>query len=247
MAFTGADNDKKGLLVQAQGGTLFLDEIGKMPLAMQGKLLHFLDTKSVRPVGSNRETKVDVRIVAASKTDLHARSRTGGFLEDLYYRLVDFPLTIPPLRERADDVELLTRHFSQRFCQELGTAPLALDRVFMDLLVHHSWPGNIRELEKTLKRAIVLAQGDGCAETATPAPGVHPVPFRARFFGKWSSGPAEGDPGGDRMPGDRAGPEGVRGEQVRRCPSAQGQLPQPAQEDQALRHCFLRPWPISGE
>jgi transcriptional regulator with GAF, ATPase, and Fis domain/predicted negative regulator of RcsB-dependent stress response len=160
-AFTGADNDKKGLLVQAQGGTLFLDEIGKMPLAMQGKLLHFLDTKSVRPVGSNKEIKVDVRIVAASKTDLHARSRTGGFLEDLYYRLVDFPLTIPPLRERADDVELLTRHFSQRFCQELGTAPLALDRVFMDLLVQHSWPGNIRELEKTLKRAIVLAQGDG--------------------------------------------------------------------------------------
>lgn len=160
-AFTGADTDKKGLLMEAQGGTLFLDEIGKMPLSMQGKLLHFLDTKVVRPVGGNKEFQVNVRIVAASKTDLHAKAQTGGFLEDLYYRLVDFPLVIPPLRERADDVELLTRHFTQRFCQELGIEFLALDRVFMDLLVQHSWPGNIRELEKTLKRAIVLAQDDG--------------------------------------------------------------------------------------
>jgi DNA-binding NtrC family response regulator len=159
-SFTGADHDKKGLLVEAQGGTLFLDEIGKMPISMQGKLLHFLDTKVVRPVGSNQEIQVDVRIVAASKTNLHQKALRGEFLEDLYYRLVDFPLSIPPLRERADDVELLTRHFAQRFCQELGIELLALDRVFMDMLVQHEWPGNIRELEKTLKRAIVLAQGD---------------------------------------------------------------------------------------
>jgi len=160
-AFTGADHDKKGLLMEAQGGTLFLDEIGKMPLSMQGKLLHFLDTKVVRPVGSNREYQVDVRIVAASKTDLHEAARKGDFLEDLFYRLVDFPLVIPPLRERSDDIELLTRHFTQRFCQELDIELLALDRVFLDLLIHFDWPGNVRELEKTLKRAIVLAQDDG--------------------------------------------------------------------------------------
>ena len=160
-SFTGADSDKKGLLREAEGGTLFLDEIGKMPLSMQGKLLHFLDTKVVRPVGGNVEFQVDVRIVAASKSDLHRKALEGGFLEDLYYRLVDFPLSIPPLREREDDIELLTRHFTQRFCQELGIELLALDRAFMDKLVHNPWPGNVRELEKTLKRAIVLAQGDG--------------------------------------------------------------------------------------
>ena len=160
-AFTGADHDKKGLLREAEGGTLFLDEIGKMPLAMQGKLLHFLDTKVVRPVGGNREFHVDVRIVAASKSDLHKKALEGGFLEDLYYRLVDFPLSIPPLRDRADDIELLTRHFTQRFCQELDMELLVLDRQFMDRLVHNPWPGNVRELEKTLKRAIVLAQGEG--------------------------------------------------------------------------------------
>lgn len=160
-AFTGADRDKKGLLAEAQGGTLFLDEVGKMPLSMQGKLLHFLDTKVIRPVGANQEFAVDVRIIAASKSDLRQLAQAGRFLEDLYYRLADFPLTIPPLRARVDDIEILTRHFTQRFCRELGIDLLALDRVFMDLLMAHSWPGNIRELEKTLKRAMVLAQGDG--------------------------------------------------------------------------------------
>jgi len=160
-SFTGAHSDKRGLLAEAEGGTVFLDEIGKMPLGMQGKLLHFLDTKVVRPVGSNAEFQVDVRIVCASKNDLHAMALEGAFLEDLYYRLLDFPLTIPPLRERPDDVELLARHFVDRFSRDLGFPAPVLDRVFLDLLTHHAWPGNIRELEKALKRAIVLAQGDG--------------------------------------------------------------------------------------
>ena len=108
-SFTGAHSDKRGLLAEAEGGTVFLDEIGKMPLSMQGKLLHFMDTKVVRPVGANNETKVDVRIVCASKSDLHAMALAGLFLEDLYYRLLDFPLTIPPLRERPDDIELLAQ------------------------------------------------------------------------------------------------------------------------------------------
>lgn len=159
-SFTGAHHDKRGLLAEAEGGTVFLDEIGKMPFSMQGKLLHFMDTKVVRPVGSNTETQVDVRIICASKSDLKQMASEGRFLEDLYYRLLDFPLVIPPLRERADDIELLAGHFIDRFSQEMEGPQPVLDRVFMDLLIHHTWPGNVRELEKTLRRAIVLAHGD---------------------------------------------------------------------------------------
>ncbi len=160
-AFTGADTDKKGLLQSAEGGTVFLDEIGKMPLNMQGKILQFLDSRVIRPVGGTREILVDVRLVAASKTDLHLAAQEGRFLEDLFYRLLDFPLVIPPLRERVDDVQLLTRHFVQRFSLEIGTGLLAIDHQFMDILTRYPWPGNVRELEKTLKRAIVLAHDDG--------------------------------------------------------------------------------------
>jgi transcriptional regulator with PAS, ATPase and Fis domain len=159
-SFTGAYQDTRGLLAEAEGGTVFLDEVGKMPLSMQGKLLHFLDTKVVRPVGSNVEFTVDVRIVCASKSDLNQLAQQGQFLEDLYYRLLDYPLLIPPLRDRVDDIDLLARHFIHRFSQELSCPAPHVDRVFMQLLLRHPWPGNVRELEKTLKRAIVLAQGD---------------------------------------------------------------------------------------
>lgn len=160
-SFTGAHADKKGLLAEAEGGTVFLDEVGKMPFSMQGKLLHFMDTKVVRPVGSNQEFRVDVRVICASKSDLHQLAREGGFLEDLYYRLLDFPLVIPPLRERPDDIELLASHFITRFSRELGIATPAVDRRFTECLLGHPWPGNVRELEKTLQRAMVLAGGGG--------------------------------------------------------------------------------------
>ena len=160
-SFTGAESDKKGLLAEAEGGTVFLDEIGKMPLNMQGKLLQFLDTKVVRPVGSNRESIVDVRIICASKSDLNDLADTGGFLEDLYYRLLDFPLSIPPLRERRVDVELLARHFIELYGQELSVTTPMLSQACLDILEGHSWPGNVRELEKSLKRALVLASDDG--------------------------------------------------------------------------------------
>jgi transcriptional regulator with PAS, ATPase and Fis domain len=159
-SFTGAHQDKPGLLVEAEGGTVFLDEIGKMPLSMQGKLLHFLDTKVVRPVGGLKEHRVDVRIVCASKTDLKKLAKQGLFLEDLYYRLLDFPLEIPPLRERRDDIQLLVQHFCERFAQELGIEVPSCGNPFQDALIQHDWPGNVRELEKCLKRAIVLAQGE---------------------------------------------------------------------------------------
>jgi transcriptional regulator with PAS, ATPase and Fis domain len=160
-SFTGANKDKVGLLAEAEGGTVFLDEVGKMPLSMQGKLLHFLDSKTIRPVGSNHEMEVNVRIVCASKADLYQKAMAGEFLEDLYYRLLDFPLVIPPLRERTDDIGLLVRHFVDRFSGEIDVLPPMLSRGFMDALGQQSWPGNVRELEKTIKRAIVLAQDDG--------------------------------------------------------------------------------------
>jgi len=161
-SFTGAHCDKRGLLAEAEKGTVFLDEIGKMPLSMQGKLLHFLDTKVVRPVGSNREQRVDVRIVCASKTDLQELAKKGLFLEDLYFRLLDFPLVVPPLRERRDDIPLLVHHFVERFAQEMDVDPPACGcgSPFLEALVQQDWPGNIRELEKAVKRAIVLAQGE---------------------------------------------------------------------------------------
>jgi transcriptional regulator with GAF, ATPase, and Fis domain/Tfp pilus assembly protein PilF len=157
-SFTGAIGDKRGLLAEAEGGTVFLDEIGKMPLSMQGKLLQFLDTRIIRPVGSNQERQVDVRIICASKSDLHDLTERGLFLEDLFYRLLDFPLVVPPLRTRRDDIQLLVHHFIERFAGELGIAPPGYTSSFMDALVAHDWPGNIRELEKSVRRAIVLAQ-----------------------------------------------------------------------------------------
>lgn len=159
-SFTGADMDKKGLLVEAEGGTVFLDEIGKMSLAMQGKLLHFLDTRVVRPVGSATERQVDVRIVCASKADLHQLVESDRFLEDLYFRLLDFPLVVPPLRERPGDVPLLAHHFVQKYGAELGGTVPAMGADFLDALTQYDWPGNIRELEKCLKRALVLAGGE---------------------------------------------------------------------------------------
>jgi two-component system response regulator AtoC len=159
-AFTGADGAKKGLLLDAEGGTVFLDEIGKMPLAMQGKLLHFLDTKVVRPVGSSEERKVDVRIVCASKTELQDLVGDGRFLEDLYFRLLDFPLVVPPLRERTGDIPLLASHFLQRYGRRDDGSTPDLGADVLDALQGYEWPGNIRELEKCIQRALILAQGE---------------------------------------------------------------------------------------
>lgn len=159
-SFTGADRDKTGLLVEAEGGTVFLDEIGKMSLAMQGKLLHFLDSRVVRPVGATSEQTVDVRIVCASKADIGDLVQADRFLEDLYFRLLDFPLTVPPLRERPADIPLLARHFVQAYGFELCGGVPDFGTGFLDALAGHGWPGNIRELEKCLRRALVLARGE---------------------------------------------------------------------------------------
>ncbi len=159
-SFTGAVGDKPGLLLEAEGGTVFLDEIGKMSLPMQGKLLHFMDTKVIRPVGSNVDRRVDVRIICATKGDLQDLAARGDFLEDLYYRLLDFPLLVPPLRDRAEDVQLLVQHFVERFSRELGKPIPGFTSACLLALQQYEWPGNVRELEKCLRRAMVLAQDE---------------------------------------------------------------------------------------
>ena len=156
-AFTGADRDKEGLIRSADRGTLFLDEIGKMPLPMQAKLLHFLDDRHVRPVGGRQSQVVDVRVICATKRDLRAMVESGEFLEDLFYRLMDFPIDVPPLRARGDDVILLAQHFLERSAAELGRPVARLTRGAATRLRAHDWPGNVRELEKVIRRAVVLA------------------------------------------------------------------------------------------
>jgi transcriptional regulator with PAS, ATPase and Fis domain len=156
-AFTGADGNKEGLIRGAHGGTLFLDEVGKMSLPMQAKLLHFLDSKDVRPVGGSESFRVDVRILCASKRNLKQMVEQELFLEDLYYRLLDFPIDVPPLRERADDILLLARHYVARAAEELGRPVPRMTRAFATQLRSWSWPGNVRELEKTIKRTVVMA------------------------------------------------------------------------------------------
>lgn len=155
-SFTGATADKEGLLQEADGGTIFLDEIGKTTLTMQGKLLQFLDTGKVRKVGSNDLRPVDVRVVCASKSDLMDLCHQGRFLEDFFYRINDFPLTVPPLRKRPEDIELLFFHYLRKYSLEMGKNVVDVADDALHVLTSHSWPGNVRELEKVVKRAVIL-------------------------------------------------------------------------------------------
>jgi len=157
-AFTGAEATKMGLLEAANGGTVFLDEVGKTSLFMQGKLLQFLDSSEVRPVGSNEFRKVDVRVICASKSDLRQEVEQGNFLEDLYYRLNDFPVAIPPLRQRQGDIKLLVDHFLRKCLLELQRRLPGFSRQALQIMQQYSWPGNVRELEKCVKRAVILAE-----------------------------------------------------------------------------------------
>ena len=158
-SFTGAVADREGHFATAHGGTLFLDEIGDMPLPMQSKLLRALQEGEVRPVGSNRSRKVDVRVVAATHRDLLRESRAGTFREDLYYRLAVVTLALPPLRERTGDVGLLVRSLVPRLAAELGRPPAVVLPDALVLLEAWHWPGNVRELENELRRALALAPG----------------------------------------------------------------------------------------
>jgi transcriptional regulator with GAF, ATPase, and Fis domain len=154
-SFTGAIADRPGHFVAADGGTVFLDEIGDMPLAMQSKLLRVLQEGEVRPVGSNKVTKVDVRIVAATNKDLRAMCKAHTFREDLYFRLAVVSVALPPLRERKGDVAHLVRFFLRRMEQEMGRAA-SITPEALALLERWRWPGNVRELENEIRRSVAL-------------------------------------------------------------------------------------------
>ncbi|MEC4685310.1 MAG: sigma-54 dependent transcriptional regulator [Nitrospirota bacterium] len=159
-AFTGAVTDKKGLIEEAEGGTLFLDEIGNMPLSLQSKLLRVLQEKEYRPVGDKKASKVDTRFITATNKDLSAMVKAGTFREDLFYRLDIFPIHVPPLRERREDIPLLAYHFLKKYSDELGKDVKSISAEAMRILSSCRWPGNIRELENTIQRAILLADND---------------------------------------------------------------------------------------
>jgi transcriptional regulator with GAF, ATPase, and Fis domain len=158
-AFTGALADKLGRFHLADGGTLFLDEIGELDLDLQSKLLRVLQEGEFEQVGSHDTTKVDVRIVAATNRDLHAAVREGAFRPDLYYRLAVFPIEVPPLRLRRDDIPLLVWHFITQKNAGLGKAIADVPRTAMETLVDYDWPGNVRELENVVERAMILSAG----------------------------------------------------------------------------------------
>jgi PAS domain S-box-containing protein len=169
-AFTGAIAKRDGRFTLADGGTIFLDEVGELPLELQSKLLRVLQEGEFEPVGSSRTRKVDVRVIAATNRDLRQATADGRFREDLYYRLNVFPLALPPLRERGDDVVLLAEKFARQFAARAGRelAPLSSDAAAR--LRSYSWPGNVRELQNVIERAVITARGDRLnLEQALPA------------------------------------------------------------------------------
>ena len=157
-AFTGAVRDRPGRFELADGGTLFLDEIGEIPLAMQAKLLRVLQEQEIERVGDTRTRKVNVRIVAATNRDLKKEVEAGRFRQDLFYRLGVFPLEVPPLRERRDDIPLLAAHFVRVTARKMNRRPPRLTKAQADQLAAHDWPGNIRELQNAVERAVILSQ-----------------------------------------------------------------------------------------
>ena len=157
-SFTGAVADKLGLLSAADGGTIFLDEIGELPLALQAKLLRFLESKEVLPVGATRAVHANVRVIAATNRDLAAAVRARQFREDLFYRLNVVPLHIPPLRARREDIRPLAMHFFERYCRSQQRTGWTLSPDALARLETHDWPGNIRELDNVICRAVTLAR-----------------------------------------------------------------------------------------
>jgi transcriptional regulator with GAF, ATPase, and Fis domain/serine/threonine protein kinase len=159
-AYTGADRDHDGLLVSARGGSVLLDEIGDMPLGMQAKLLRVLQEGEVRPLGATRSTKVSFRLACATNRNLIEDVGAGRFRQDLFYRINVVPITLPPLRERRDDIVELAHHFLERHAQKLGKPVPRLDREALQALIRHSWPGNVRELENVLLQAVLLCEAN---------------------------------------------------------------------------------------
>jgi DNA-binding NtrC family response regulator len=159
-AFTGAVATKKGILEEAEGGTVFLDEIGDMSMALQAKLLRVIEDQVIRPVGSTKGTKVDIRLITATNKDLRAAVRAGTFREDLYYRINVIALQIPPLRERKEDIDALVRYYLGRYSSDLGKQTKEISSEAMEVLMNYEWAGNVRELQNVIERAILISDGD---------------------------------------------------------------------------------------
>jgi len=170
-AFTGAIMNQKGLLEEADGGTLFLDEIGDVSAAVQAKLLRVIQERDFIPLGSTKPKKVDVRFVAATNKDLQQEVGAGRFREDLYYRLNVISLTVPPLRERPEDLEPLARHFLRRFAARMKKELFDLEPAALELLHGYHWPGNVRELENVIERAVILARSPYLSADLLPVGG----------------------------------------------------------------------------
>lgn len=177
-SFTHALRDKKGLIAEAAGGTLFLDEIGNISPEMQTRLLRFLQEGVIRPLGGNRETPVDARVVAATNADLPALIRRGEFREDLYYRLRGITVPVPPLRERREDIPGLARHFAAEYARAAGLPALEIAPEAFDRLRDHPWPGNVRELKQVIQAAAVLCRQGRITPVdlqLEPGPGLAPA------------------------------------------------------------------------
>ncbi|MEE9591717.1 MAG: sigma-54 dependent transcriptional regulator [Thermodesulfobacteriota bacterium] len=167
-AFTDATRNKDGLFQEADGGTLFLDEIGELSKDLQVKLLRVLQEGEVRRIGDTRSIKVDVRIIAATAKDLNAEVKEGRFREDLLYRLNVIPIHLPPLRDRKEDIPLLTTYFLEQFTRKFGKSVRGVSERAMELLLSYRWPGNVRELENVIERAVILEDGDTIMPESLP-------------------------------------------------------------------------------
>ncbi|ANH80815.1 sigma-54-dependent Fis family transcriptional regulator [Niabella ginsenosidivorans] len=159
-SFTGATKDQTGLLEEAHNGTLFLDEIGEMPVDLQAKLLRVLEAGEFIKIGENRPTQINIRLIAATNRDLQEAIKAGSFREDLYYRISIFEIKLPSLRERKEDVPLLARSYLTAFAQKTNRKNASISKEALELLKHHNWPGNIRELKNVIERGVIVMQGD---------------------------------------------------------------------------------------
>jgi len=177
-SFTGADRDRLGRILQADGGTLFLDEIGDITPRMQLRLLRFLQERTFYPVGRDQPIQVDVRVITATNADLKEKVRKDQFREDLYFRLRVVDIILPPLRERKEDIPMLSQHFLTRFEEKMGKSITGFSDSVMELLNNHFWPGNIRELEHVIERAYVLCPGDTITTDHLPSEVIHSAPIQ---------------------------------------------------------------------
>jgi two-component system, NtrC family, response regulator len=167
-AFTGANKDKKGLFEEANNGTIFLDEIGELNLDLQAKLLRVLESGTFLKLGDTKETKVDVRIIAATNRNLEEESQQQKFREDLFYRLSVFQIKLPSLNDRKEDIPLLTEHFAAQFASKTGKKINSISRDYTEALKKHSWRGNIRELRNIVERSVILCDGDMLTKEVLP-------------------------------------------------------------------------------